>query len=117
MALRADTGTRSMESRIWREKIMLLLIYHVSRLEDGDLAKDMLEEQVSNSWSGLAKEVDQLVEMLKVEDPKTTQCRRKVYNEVVKTGAGGEKMGLCDDARAAQTEQSCSKQIVVVKII
>ena len=46
---------------------MLLLIYHVSRLEDGDLVKDMLEEQVSNSWPGLAKEVDQLVEMLKVE--------------------------------------------------
>ena len=34
VALRADTGTRSMESRVWREKIML--IYHVSHLEDGD---------------------------------------------------------------------------------
>ena len=43
-----------MESRVWREKIML--IYHVSHLEDGDLAKDMLEEQVSNNWPGLARE-------------------------------------------------------------
>ena len=34
VALRADTGTRSMESRIWREKIML--IYHISHLEEGD---------------------------------------------------------------------------------
>ena len=83
MALRADTGTRSMESRIWREKIML--IYHVSHLEDGDLAKDMLEEQVSNDWPGLVKEVDKLVEMLKIEDPKTAQCGRKAFNEVVKT--------------------------------
>ena len=40
---------------------------------------------MSNSWPGLAKEVDQLVEMLKVENPKTTQCGRKVYNEMVKT--------------------------------
>ena len=83
VALRADTGTRSMESRIWREKIML--IYHVSHLEDGDLAKDMLEEQVSNDWPGLVKEVDKLVEVLKIEDPKTAQCGRKAYNEVVKT--------------------------------
>ena len=83
VALRADTGTRSMESKIWREKIML--IYYVSHLVDDDLAKDMMEEQVSNSWPGLAKEVDQLVEMLKVENPKTTQCGRKVYNEMVKT--------------------------------
>ena len=40
---------------------------------------------MSNSWPGLAKEVDQLAEMLKVENPKTTQCGRKVYNEMVKT--------------------------------
>ena len=53
VALRADTGTRSMESRVWREKIML--IYHVSHLEDGDLAKDMLEEQMINNWPGLVK--------------------------------------------------------------
>ena len=62
-----------------------MLIYHVSHLEDGALAKDMLKERVSNSWPGLAKEADQLVGMLKVEDPKTTQCKRKVYNEMVKT--------------------------------
>ena len=47
VALRADTGTRSMESRIWREKIML--VYHVSHLDEGSLAKDMLEEQVANN--------------------------------------------------------------------
>ena len=34
VALRADTGTRGMESRIWGEKIML--IYHISHLEEGD---------------------------------------------------------------------------------
>ena len=55
MALIADTNTRSRESRIWCEKIML--IFRISHLEDGDLAKDMLEEQVANDRPGLAKEV------------------------------------------------------------
>ena len=41
-----------------------MLIYHVSHLEDGDLAKDMLEEQMINNWPGLVKEVDELVRML-----------------------------------------------------
>ena len=75
MALRADTGTRSMESRIWCEKIML--IFHISHLKDGDLAKDMLEEQVANNWPGLAKEVEELVKMLRIEDPKVTQSSKK----------------------------------------
>ena len=59
-----------------------MLIYHVSHLEDGDLAKDMLEEQVSNNWPGLAREVDKLVEMLRIEDPKR------------------EKLGLGDGTRS-----------------
>ena len=81
VALRADTGTRSMESRVWREKIML--IYHVSHLEDGDLAKDMLEEQMINNWPGLVKEVDELVQVLQIEHPKTAQCGRNAYNKIV----------------------------------
>ena len=62
-----------------------MLIYHVSHLEDGDLAKDMLEEQMINNWPGLVKEVDELVQMLKIEDPKTAQCGRNAYNKIVKT--------------------------------
>ena len=82
VALRADTGTRGMESRIWREKIML--IYHVSHLEEGDLAKDMMEEQVSNNWPGLVKEVEELCNMLQIEDPKVTKECKKTYNDIAK---------------------------------
>ena len=42
----------------------------------------MLEEQVSNNWPGLAREVDKLVEMLRIEDPKR------------------EKLGLGDGTRS-----------------
>ena len=83
--MRADTGTRSMESRIWREKIML--IYHISHLEDGALAKEMMDEQVDNNWPGLTKEVKELVEMLQIEDPKVTNDSRKTYK---KKHANGE---------------------------
>ena len=57
VALRADTATRGMKSRIDREKVML--IYHISHLGENDLAKEMLDEQVSNDWPGLAREVSQ----------------------------------------------------------
>ena len=57
---------------------------HISHLEDGALAKEMMDEQVDNNWPGLTKEVRELVEMLQIEDPKVTNDSRKTYNEVVK---------------------------------
>ena len=44
VSLRADTATRSMATRIYKEKIML--VYHISHLEVGSLARDMMDEQV-----------------------------------------------------------------------
>ena len=60
-----------------------MLIFHISHLKDGDLPKDMLEEQVANNWPGLAKEVEELVKMLRIEDPKVTQLSKKGYKEEV----------------------------------
>ena len=103
VALRADTGTRSMESRIWREKIML--IYHVSHLEDGDLAKEMMEEQVSNNWPGLVKEVDELCKMLQLEDPKVTQDGKKAYNEMVKKACRWKDEALMKEEMSKMKEK------------
>ena len=44
VALRADTATRSMMARIWRQKIML--VYHIAHLEVDSLARYMMDEQV-----------------------------------------------------------------------
>ena len=82
VALRADTATRGMESRIWREKIML--VFHISHLEEKDLAREMMEEQVSNKWPGLVDEVEELCETLMIEDPRMTEMGKKAYNKVVK---------------------------------
>ena len=73
-----------MESRIWREKIML--VYHVSNLDEGSLAKDMLYEQVANNWPGLASEVKDLCKSMNLEDPMTTEKSRKAFNNLVKEG-------------------------------
>ena len=81
--MRADTATRSMPARIWREKIML--VFHISHLEEGELARDMLEEQVRHGWPGLVKEVSQLCDMLKVEDARMTSKNRVEYGKDVKT--------------------------------
>ena len=83
VSLRADLGTRSMESRVWVQKI--LLIHHMTRLQEGDLARMMLEEQQKHGWPGLALEVSKLCEKLGLEDAATTRKDRTVYKkEVVK---------------------------------
>ena len=82
VALRADTATRSMESRIWREKIML--VYHISHMEDGALAKEMMEEQVTNKWPGLVEEVNEMCASMRIEDPKTTEVGKRAYSKIVK---------------------------------
>ena len=82
VALRADTGTRSMEARIWREKIML--IFHIANLQEEDLARRMLTEQEANGWPGLLEEVNKMCNTLNLEHPSKTSMSRKSYNEAVK---------------------------------
>ena len=83
VALRADLGTRSMESWVWVQKI--LLIYHMVRLQEGNLARMMLEEQQQHGWPGLALDVAKLCAKLGLEDAATTRKDRIEYKkEVVK---------------------------------
>ena len=63
--------------------VEFMLIFHISRLEDGELAKDMLEEQGANNWPGLAKEVNELIKMLRIDHPRLTQSSRRAYKEEV----------------------------------
>ena len=95
VALRADTATRDMVVRVWKEKI--LLIHHISNLKDGDLAKMMLEEQSRNNWEGLYKEVTKICETIGVEDPTKTEDSKKVYARKVKEACKmkDEQMMMC----------------------
>ena len=82
VSLRADTATRSMATRIYKEKIML--VYHISHLEVGSLARDMMDEQVRHGWPGLTVEVSKLCNMLRLEDARTTVKDRQLYAKEVK---------------------------------
>ena len=81
-ALRADTATRGMKSRIEREKIML--VYHINHLSEHDLAREMMEEQVSNNWPGLANEVRLFCEEMRIENLWETDKGMQEYNRMVK---------------------------------
>ena len=53
-------------------------MYHICHLEVGELARDMLEEQVKHDWPGLVK-------MLRVEDARKTNKSKADYAKDVKT--------------------------------
>ena len=61
-----------------------MLVYQIIHMEDGALAEEILEEQVTNKWPGLTAEVNELCESLKIEDPKSIEIGRKAYNKSVK---------------------------------
>ena len=45
-----------------------MLVYHISHLGEHDLAREMMEEQVSNNWPGLTSEVRDICEALRIEN-------------------------------------------------
>ena len=57
---------------------------HFSKLISSILAKQMLEEQVSNNWAGLAREVSDICESLRIENPRVTEKERQEYSRIVK---------------------------------
>ena len=65
VALRAETGLRSMKHRIWSEKINLVLA--IRKMQAG-LAKEVYEEQVAQGWPGLAREVEEICSTIGVPD-------------------------------------------------
>ena len=72
VALRADSATLSMSMRVKKEKI--LLVKHIRELE----------EEVRNSWSGLAKETSDICRELFIEDVNTTNKGKAEYSKDVK---------------------------------
>ena len=60
VALRSETGLLSMDHTVMIEKVMLA--YHIRRLEDRALAKQVYVEQLSRGWPGLAREGKEMCE-------------------------------------------------------
>ena len=81
VGLRAETGMLSMEFRIWREKVTLGL--PLSHLPLEALGRQVWDEQVFHGWPGLAKEVEQICQELRVEQVADWDLSSQKYREVV----------------------------------
>ena len=51
-----------------------MLVHHIKNLENRALAKTMLDEQIKNSWPGLATEVSEMCKTTLIEDVKETEA-------------------------------------------
>ena len=83
-SLRWETGVLSMKLRVWVEKVML--VRHLRSLEEGSLARSVLEEQQEKGWPGLAKETATICEELGIEDCNTSniwQMSNKNYRKML----------------------------------
>ena len=61
-----------------------MLVYHISNMEDGALAKEMMEEQVTNKWPGLVEEVNEMCQSMRIEEPNSTEVGKRAYSKIVK---------------------------------
>jgi len=61
-----------------------MLVYHISNMEDGALAKEMMEEQVTNKWPGLVEEVNEMCASMRIEDQRQQKLEKGAYSKMVK---------------------------------
>jgi hypothetical protein len=76
-----ETGTLSVALRVDREKLCLAL--HIARLGEDTLAKRVWEEQRVYGWLGLAREAEEISQLLGVERVEDTQLTSKCYRAEV----------------------------------
>ena len=111
VALRADSGTCSMPMRVKKEKLMM--VKHIKELDLDSLAKEMYEEQVKNSWPGLAQEAEDICKELYVENVNTTKKSKAEFSKDVK-----EAVIMMDEVRMKKEmgdEQSGMKKMKVMR--
>ena len=70
VALLSETGMKTMERRIWKEKVMMIL--HIRQLDEAAMAKKVWVEQMMNGWPGLAKDVEKICDTVGIDDANKT---------------------------------------------
>ena len=81
-----------------------MLAYHIRRLEDRALAKQVYAEQLARGWPGLAKECKEICERLKVEDVNETVMSKNQFKKHVEKACQVE-----DEAMMKRKMESLSK--------
>ena len=76
----------------------------------------MLDEQVSNDWPGLAREVSDICEALRIENPRVTEKGRQEYNRIVKQACRwADEANMKKEMEKLKKMESMSKQNLEMK--
>ena len=71
-----------MKWRVWEQKI--LLIQAIRQQEEGGLAREVLQEQVQMGWPGLAQEVQQICQEIKLPDASKKDISKEDIQKAIK---------------------------------
>ena len=81
ISLIAESGTVRTKWRIWLEKIQL--VNRIYRKDSDCLARRVYEEQLQNSWPGLAMEVTQICQIIGIPDVNRNVVSKQKIKEAV----------------------------------
>ena len=81
-SLRASLGLPGLKWRVWEQKI--LLAQAIRQQEEGGLAREVLEEQITMGWPGLIKEVQNICKTVGLQDITKCYISRKEIIEYIK---------------------------------
>ena len=76
-----ETSLLSMELRVWREKLCMIL--HFRGLEEDAVARRVMKDQQLFGWPGLVRETADISHKLGVDNPFTTDMTKKEYRHEV----------------------------------
>ena len=100
-----ETGTLSVALRVMREKLCLAL--HIARLGEDTLARRIWEEQKLYGWPGLARETEEISELLGVDRPEVTNMTNKCYRAEVTAACHRENEARL--RKLMEGKQKCSR--------
>ena len=95
--MRAETGSRRMKYRIWKQKVMLAKRI---KSQKGSLANLIFEEQLKMGWGGLVKEVAEICMKLGVNDVSKMEVTKEELEE---------RIGMADYVEMKEDMEKCSK--------
>ena len=81
LSLRSETGLLAMKHRIWLEKMMM--VRAIQKLDYKALARVIFKEQLSQGWSGLAREVKMFWEEINIPDVHCYELKRSYISRVI----------------------------------
>jgi hypothetical protein len=100
-----DVAGLDMGVRVMQHKVLLAL--HLRYLDQESLAYRVYLEQQAMGWPGLAAEVEQICNVLKIENVNTTQCNKYDYKVMLSRACEGENERIL--RKLGEGKEKCSR--------